>query len=112
VQIGSDGCQCRCRNICEVTTTIWRLVFFTWFRPFLIKLRPNSVRVMGSACYQSVKVERVPTCRGEKMTTDIMSGLKIVAARANAYERGTCTAIRELSNREIPLYCHISGYLY
>ena len=75
-------------------------VFLTWFRSFLTKLSPNSVRVMGSDSYHSLKVERVPTCRGEKMT--IMSGLKIVAASATAYERGTSTAMRELANGEGP----------
>jgi hypothetical protein len=84
--------------------------FLTWFRSFLTKLSPISVRVMGSASYHSLKVERIPTCRGERMT--IISRLKIVIASATAYERGTYTAIRELANGEGPVYCHISGYLY
>jgi hypothetical protein len=46
--------------------------FLTWFWSLLTKHRPNSVRVLDSASYYSLKVERVPTCRGEKMT--IMSG--------------------------------------
>jgi len=41
-----------------------------------------------------------------------MGRLKIVVASATAYERGTYTAIRELANGEILVYCHISGYLY
>jgi len=65
---------------------------------------------MGSASYRSLKVERVPTCCGERMTN--MSRLKIVVASATAYVRGTYTAIRELANGEGPVNCHISGYFY